>query len=306
MSAGTRIEWTASSWNVVTGCTKVSSGCAHCYAERMAKRLAGRAGYPAANPFTVTLHPEHLDDPLHWRKPRKVFVVSMGDLFHAAVPEMFIFDVWKVMERCPQHTFQVLTKRPERMAMLTNARRGGEIMLPLLPNVWAMTSVEDQATADARIPHLMRCRTAVRGVSYEPALGGVDFAPWLDAQPVSQRGHGILRVGRRLVDPSLDWLIAGGESGPKARPAHPQWFRDVRDQCAAAGVPFFFKQQGEWTWERPGSILQPSTGFIHRDGRFTPGRHDEVAAGHWQPVYRVGKRAAGHLLDGVEHREWPR
>jgi len=180
MSGPTRIEWTDVSWNPVTGCSKVSRGCQFCYAERMAKRLAGRGGYPAENPFAVTLHPERLDEPLHWRKPRRVFVCSMGDLFHKDVPSGFITEVFAVMALCPQHTFQVLTKRPERMAEYladedlpdyidTMACNYGACHANLdgrwpLPNVWLGTSVEDQATADERIPHLLRCPAAVRFV----------------------------------------------------------------------------------------------------------------------------------------------
>ena len=254
--ADTQIDWCDKVWNPVTGCSKVSTGCKNCYAERMAKRLAGRAGYPAENPFAVTLHPDRLNEPLRWRKPRRVFVCSMGDLFHADVPDGFIFRVWQTMAATPWHTYQVLTKRPERMAEFTGVCA---VMPPFaLPNVWLGVSVEDQATADERIPHLLRCPAAVRFVSYEPALGPVDFdgdgyagpgwlRGWHTEAEHDPRCDGSCSAGHCPVpvqteNEKLDWIIAGGESGPHARPAHPDWFRSVRDQCKAAGVAFFMKQ----------------------------------------------------------------
>ncbi len=215
----------------MTGCTKVSEGCRNCYAERMAKRLVGRYGYPARDPFLPTLHSyERLEEPLRWRKPRTVFVCSMGDLFHQAVPTSFILEVWKVMERCYWHRFLVLTKRPERMELLFSALPLGEIVLPMLPNVWVGTSVEDQATADVRIPYLLRCWSPVRFLSVEPLLGPVDLRR--------------VEIGDRIAAELLDLVIAGGESGPRARPCDVDWLRALRDQCHAAAVPFFLKQLG--------------------------------------------------------------
>lgn len=319
MSDKSKIEWTDASWNPVTGCAKVSAGCANCYAERMAKRLAGRAGYPSfdpatdgpvGNPFAVTLHPECLDDPRHWRKPRRVFVCSMGDLFHPAVPVHFIARVFQVMREAERHTFQILTKRPERMVELFASESFwswlGCVPGPgtFLPKVWLGTSVEDQATADARIPHLLRCPAAVRFVSYEPALGPVDFGKWLTTD-----GDELCPACGEITcnHGALDWVIAGGESGPRARPAHPDWFRSVRDQCAAAGVPFFFKQWGEWA-EVPFDHDNPPSAQKHDH---LAEQYLNLAGGHGfhgdavVRVRRVGKRAAGHLLDGVEHREFP-
>ena len=194
-----KIEWTDTTWNPVTGCTKISPGCAHCYAERMAKRLAGRYGYPADEPFRVTLHPDRLEQPLHFRGPRMIFVCSMGDLFHVDVPFDFIDRVFAVMALCPQHIFQVLTKRPERMAEYLNRfslrtlrsrwaqtieeqwpERGAATAYGLrehgaepLPNVWLGTSIENQKAADERIPHLLGCPAAVRFLSAEPLLGPI-------------------------------------------------------------------------------------------------------------------------------------
>lgn len=225
----TSIEWTDETWNPVTGCTKVSQGCKHCYAERMATRLAGRAGYPAApHQFDVTLHPERLEDPLHWRKPRKVFVNSMSDLFHPAVPFDFIQKVFHVMRFSSEHTYQILTKRPEIMHEFM------DWVTPLyikLPNVWLGVSVENQKAADERIPWLLKTPAAIKFVSYEPALG-----------PVTLRTltySGIYKPGDTR---SIDWVIAGCESGPGARPAHPDWFRSVREQCQITNIPFFLKQ----------------------------------------------------------------
>ena len=220
----TKIEWTDESWNPVTGCTKVSAGCQNCYAERMAKRLRGRFGYPDDDPFRVTLHPDRLEQPLRWRKPRRVFVCSMGDLFHEDVPDEFIDQVFAVMALAKEHTFQVLTKRPERMKSYLSDRatyqrvrketEEGDVCglyldslcgwefrqaqnqwwtnLPPdrwpLPNVWLGTSVEDQATADERIPQLLECPAAVRFVSCEPLLSSVDLTRWLEASYNPQYG----------------------------------------------------------------------------------------------------------------------
>jgi len=314
MSGPTKIEWADAVWNPVTGCSKVSAGCAHCYAERMATRLAGRAGYPKENPFAVTLHPGRLDEPLHWRKPRRIFVCSMSDLFHPNVPDEFIKKVWNRMACAAWHTYQVLTKRPERMVSLL---RG---FLPL-PHVWLGTSVEDQPTADNRIPHLLRCPAAVRFVSYEPALGPVGLhslalsgakpSGFIDALG-NQSGEFSFQSHRIGDLPSLDWVIAGGESGPKARPAHPDWFRSVRDQCQAAGVAFFFKQWGEWapTWPE-GEGESPPSSLVCRAGHRGPydptwlRTHRELCPADDLVVYRTGKKAAGRLLDGREWNEYP-
>lgn len=214
MAQGTRIEWTDATWNPVTGCTKVSQGCKHCYAERLAKRLQAMGSARYRNGFAVTLHPEVLELPLRWRKPQRIFVNSMGDLFHPAVPDAFLAAVFAVMARAPWHRFQVLTKRPERAAQLADR-------LPWPPHVWLGTSVESAAVVD-RIQWLTRCPAAVRFLSCEPLLGPV--------APLPLEG--------------IHWVIVGGESGPRARPMDPDWVRAIRDQCQQARVPFFFKQWG--------------------------------------------------------------
>lgn len=226
----TKIEWADRVWNPITGCSPISEGCRNCYAKRMAKRLAGRCNYPVDDPFRPgTWHEEHAYDPLHWKQPSMVFVCSMGDLFHDAVNLADIGEVWETMRFSPQYvTFIVLTKRPERMLEIARKFAGykcyGE---KPLPNVWLGVSVENQATADERIPLLLRTPAAKHIVSYEPALGPVDFSGFL---PQCE-----------CVTPGIDWLIAGGETGPGARPAHLDWFRSARDQCQETGVPFFLK-----------------------------------------------------------------
>ena len=231
------IEWTDVTWNPATGCTKVSPGCAHCYAEAVAPRtFRGR-------PFTdVKFHPERLEQPLHWRKPRRVFVNSMSDLFHEDLPVSVIYDIFEVMRRCPQHVFQVLTKRPERMRSLLNGCITG-IEAPL-PNVWLGVSVENQAMADERIPILLNTPAALRFLSVEPLLAPVDLRPWL-----ADDSH------------RPDWVIVGGESGPKARPCDMWWIWNiVHQQCFDYGVPVFVKQLGS----RPVSSnpLRFDTGLI--------------------------------------------
>ena len=245
MSGKTGIEWTDAVWNPVTGCTKVSAGCKNCYAERDFHRP-----YPGRDFTDVRCHPERLDWPLHRRKPLRIFVNSMSDLFHEQVSSEFIDQVLIVMASARRHTFQILTKRANRMLeCLHNPAMGGYIWdlanrkhgpfmgdLWPLPNVWLGVSVEDQKTADERVPLLLQTPAAVRFVSYEPALGLVDF---------ERGGFSLLSPCKSPTGkswPGLDWVIAGGESGPGARPSHPDWFRSVRDQCQAAGVPFFMKQ----------------------------------------------------------------
>lgn len=214
MATTTSIEWTEMTWNPVTGCTKVSQGCKHCYAERMAKRLAAMGSDRYRNGFRVTLHPDLLDVPRRWRQPRVVFVNSMSDLFHDDIPLAYIERVFATMRECPHHTFQVLTKRGERLAELAP-------QLPWPENVWMGVSVES-ARVLSRVYELQRVPAAVRFLSLEPLIGPLDALP-LDG---------------------IHWAIVGGESGPKARPMRKEWVTAIFRQCRAAGVPFFFKQWG--------------------------------------------------------------
>ena len=214
MVTNTSIEWCDTTWNPVTGCTKVSPGCAHCYAEGIAKRLwKGR-------PFEdVRVHADRVNQPYRWRKPRRVFVNSMSDLFHEDVPFRFIDAVFHVMRETPKHTYQILTKRPDRMRLYMRDTRARS-----LPNVWLGVSVENQRMADERIPLLLDTLAAVRFLSVEPLLGPVNLHPWLSG--------------------GINWVIVGGESGPKARPCELRWIGSIVDQCAAAGVSAFVKQLG--------------------------------------------------------------
>lgn len=225
MTTTTHIEWTESTWNPVTGCSKISPGCAHCYAERMAKRLQAMGQPNYRDGFAVRTHPHMLDVPNRWRQPRRVFVNSMGDLFHEDVPLDFVHQVFDVMVATPRHTYQVLTKRAERLAQLAPA-------LPWPSNVWMGITVEDNERL-ARVDSLRKVPAAVRFLSVEPLLGPL---PDLDVE-------------------GIDWVIVGGESGPGARPMQPRWAQDARDICLASGTPFFFKQWGGSRRTRAGREL---------------------------------------------------
>ncbi|MBN1876923.1 MAG: phage Gp37/Gp68 family protein [Anaerolineae bacterium] len=226
MSTKSDIEWTESTWNPVTGCTKISAGCRHCYAERLSHRLQamGQANY--RNGFDLTLHPHMLNRPLTWKKPQMIFVNSMSDLFHQDVPFAFIQQVFAVMHQASWHTFQVLTKRAERLAALD-----AELDWPA--NVWMGVSVEAFDYV-YRIDALRQTRAAVKFLSLEPLLGPL---PDLNLQ-------------------AIDWVIVGGESGPGARPLVRAWVTDIRDQCVAAQIPFFFKQWGGTRKKKAGRLLE--------------------------------------------------
>ena len=364
MSTATKIEWTDVTWNPTRGCSRVSAGCEHCYAERVAYRFSGpgqpyrglaHKGSDGKPHWTgkVVLDEAKLLEPLHWRKPRRVFVNSMSDLFHEALTDEQIDRVFAVMALCPQHTFQVLTKRAKRMREWasnpeTRERLGDAILdwiinrqdsaemravtitreqivainLPL-PNVWLGVSAEDQAAADERIPELLATPAAVRFVSLEPLLGPLSIERWVGGQ--REAGPPGATYGVPASD--LDWVIVGGESGPGARPMHPDWPRQIRDQCAAAGVPFFFKQWGEWAevaketrslrtfgspepshavearFVRKGDALLRRDGQCHMLGKGLGA--PEQFYGPSTPMRRVGKRAAGRLLDGRTHDDLP-
>jgi len=346
VGAKTAIEWTDATWNAVRGCTRVSRGCGGpgreggCYAETIAARFSGpgqpyeglarRVGGEARWTGKVALVETHLADPLRWRRPRRIFVNSMSDLFHEAVPDSWIDRIFAVMALAPQHTFQVLTKRPERMrAYLAQPfgdycdefiERISDAAVALagdpcaahvedatwpLPNVWFGVSVEDQAAANARIPALLGTAAAVRFLSCEPLLGPVDLMSVIAADgplgrfvPFNALSATNWVTGQPT--PSLDWVIAGGESGPRARPMHPAWARGLRDQCSAAGVPFFFKQWGEW---RP-SMSPKGDGPSHwvlPDGEYRAIENAESWPTGALPMRRSGKAAAGRDLDG---RTW--
>lgn len=386
MSTTTTIEWTDATWNPIRGCSRVSEGCRNCYAEKVAFRFSG-AGQPyeglahkvnghASWTGKVEFVEEHLLDPLKWgpvitgcltgrevphaqkghcpkctERPRRIFVNSMSDLFHENVPDEWIDKIFAVMALCPQHQFQILTKRPERMLAYLSSdqnrinvlyrvlchdpraiERGEEFRTWPLPNAQLGVSVEDQETADERIPPLLQTPAAVRFISAEPSLGAIDltninqmvwfFNYYQKSNPSAAlrdfndenypkhcrldalRGHSAHSIEQME---KLDWVICGGESGRDARPMHPDWARSLRDQCQAAGVPFFFKQWGEWicpTQFGEGNFDPRVHGVICRDGRFFP--NCDFAPGERSKITcRVGKKAAGALLDGREWREFP-
>ena len=333
------IEWTDATWNPVVGCTPVSPGCLNCYAATMARRLekmrkpeyqprdgiriaevkAGRAVFTGE----VRCLDDRLAMPLRWRKPRLVFVNSMSDLFHEAVPFEFVDKVFAVMALCPQHVFQVLTKRPERMAEYLNTPgRGGfiwadasqidgrledeEADVPYASthsNVWLGTSVENQATADERIPHLLRCPAAVRFLSCEPLIGSVDLSAFMGGQYVGLPGD--------VVHPNynfgLHWIIVGGESGAHARPCNVEWIRWVVKQCQGAGVPCFVKQVGRKPFLKDHAYCPTCREWHHERG------WDCAGLGPWLECRRCGKRVktrtgAPQRLNnrkGGDPTEWP-
>ena len=328
MSDRSAIEWTDATWNPIRGCSRVSEGCRNCYAERMAARFSGRgqpyeglARMTADGPRwtgAVRMVPAAMGLPLRWRRGRRVFVNSMSDLFHDGLDDEEILAVFGVMQAAGHHTFQVLTKRPARMRALMSgdgdhATEAGEAASRAFgeggssslsfgagggwppKNVWLGVSVEDQVTADARIPELLATPAVVRFVSYEPALGPVDFSRWLESMEPDEDAVGPAQMP--------DWIIVGGESGPGARPMHPEWARSVRDQCRGAGVPFFMKQWGEWgprdlPWETDTEASEAAGGIAYP--------HVDPLTGGSVAMVRVGKGAAGRLLDGREWNEMPR
>jgi protein gp37 len=230
MAQSSKIEWTEVTWNPITGCTKISPGCRHCYAERIAYRFAGMYGYPERpNHFDVKLRPERLDQPLKWGKPRVVFVNSMSDLFHENVPLSFIQQVFAVMRTASKHTFQVLTKRSKRLLDLNE-----QIDWPA--NVWMGVSVENEDYL-FRVDHLKHTDASVKFISFEPLLGPIYS---LDLQ-------------------GIDWAIVGGESGPKSRPLRKEWVLDIKQRCEEASVSFFFKQWGGVNKKRAGRKLEGRT-----------------------------------------------
>ena len=288
-----KIEWTEATWNPLSGCTKISDGCKNCYAEKMANRLKAMGAKGYENGFAVTLHPDRLDEPLKRKKPTMYFVCSMGDLFHDDVPFEFIRKVWIIMIEARQHTFQVLTKRPDRMAEFlkthapVRAMTGETYGKDFLPkNIWIGVTAENQEQADRRIPILLDTPAAVRFVSIEPMLGEINL----------QKLHRKM-VNSALAYPcaeqylfDLDWVIVGGETGANARPMHPDWVRSIKEQCEESKVPFFFKQWGEYKTLPQGKSVTGYKSHFWQDGR---------------QAVRVGKKQAGHLLDGVEYREMP-
>lgn len=283
MSDKTNIEWTESTWPVIAGCTHVSEGCRNCYAERLtATRLRHLSIYKGLATFEngeafwnheVRLNEPVLNDPLRWRRPRRIFVCQMSDLFHESVPFEWIDRVYGVMFRARQHTFQILTKRPERMSDYLRTHP----VCAAIQNVWLGVSVEDQKTANARIPALLQCDAAVRWVSYEPALGPVDFTDF---------AH------------KINWIVAGGESGPHARPCDLEWFRAVRYACDNYHVPFFMKQLGNFPESRTKERAPFSELFNDRCG--------QQSAGMWALMDRGPHSNINEFPPDLRVREYPK
>lgn len=344
-----KIEWTDRTWNPLAGCTMVSRACENCYAMRMAFRLEqmGQEKYKGTTRKTeggkilwtgkINFDEEDLLAPLKWKKPQRVFVNSMSDLFHENVPFEFVDKVFAVMALTPHITYQILTKRPERMAEYFSVGSQNilkrwvdvaqiELKLPYskclwlwtdgsvpLPNVWLGTTIENQAEADKRIPHLLNCPAAVRFVSCEPLLGPISFrwAKWVNYKVLKELtlSDGTQVKGHDQYDgfDGIHWVIAGGESGPKARPSHPDWFRSLRDQCQAAGVPFFFKQWGEWHQNphmQSGRVNLPGT-YLADNGHKCGFKSLQNPNLKYVTLFKVGKKAAGNLLDGQVWEQFP-
>jgi protein gp37 len=279
------IEWTGKTWNPTNGCTKTSPGCKHCYAETMAKRLQAMGTHGYENGFAVSLMTERLEIPLQRKKPTLYFTNSMGDLFHPDVPFDYIDNVLNVMYQTPQHTYQTLTKFPERMKEWWQHRKQ-QFFNPGIPPhlpLWTFwgVSVENKKHGIPRID-MLKDICGKKFLSCEPLLE--DIAPALDLT-------------------GIDWVIVGGESGSKARPMHPQWVRNIRDLCQESDVPFFFKQWGTWAscYQVKIPADHPARKKPHHDGaELTDGEilHSDV-------MFKIGKKQAGHLLDGVEYHQMP-
>jgi protein gp37 len=343
MSQKTGIEWTDATWNPIAGCSLVSPGCTNCYAMKKAHELVTRFDQAKYRGLTKLVNGkpvwtgkmwigglEHML-PLKWRAPKRIFVNSMSDLFHEGVPDEAIDAIFAVMALCPQHTFQVLTKRPEHMrdycktlgrhheidrvslvAKQMSAVKGFTYDLTpggwALPNVWLGVSVEDQRRADERIPILLDTPAAVRWISAEPLLGPVDLEKPMPGPDMDQ-GGGAKICRPWYIQSGLDWVVVGGESGPGAQPMHPDWARRLRDQCAAAGVAFLFKQWGEFlpcTWDD-----HDGTEWSYAiDKGCSPHPHGDVGRGgrveaHDREFLRLSKKRAGRTLDGRTHDEYP-
>lgn len=327
----TTIEWTqrpgtiGETWNPTTGCNKVDRGCKHCYAEIMHKRLRamGQAKYAAPFLDGAVGHTDTLMIPLGWTKPRTVFVNSMSDLFHEKLPFEFVVQVFQTIQLTPQHTYLILTKRPERIYDFYYWMMSLEPGFNFPRNCWLGTSANDQKSAEVRVPLLLKIPYINRFLSYEPATGALDLTKLitadnamdedgrdrmihmvdalngLEADMAYDRGQNLWKGNIERDRPRLHWVIMGGESGPKGVPMHPAWARVVRDQCRAAGVPFFFKQFGTWA---PITFLdgegKPTVRFTHEKNIFTftePG----------QNMIKVGKHNSGHELDGQVLQQFP-
>jgi protein gp37 len=343
MSDGTTIEWTEATWNPITGCSVTSPGCTNCYAMKLAgtrlRNHESRAGLTVeskAGPVwtgEVRLNEQWLDQPLRWKRPRMIFVCAHGDLFHESVPDEWIDKVFAVMALAPQHTFQVLTKRSKRMRDFFAESTGWRARIagllnemkpsPLwngnvhqgwqnlhgradgLPNVWLGVSAENQHWLMQRACDLVETPAAVRWLSCEPLLGQIDVEPFVN--PVSDWSNGWANnYPFSYPKHRIDWIVVGGESGPGARPMHPDWARSLRDQCEAAGVPFFFKQWGAYAplLKAHPVDMADNIPIAWPDGTIGSGQADRNG-GRGRQLYLATKKIAGRTLDGREHDGMP-
>lgn len=284
--ASTKIQWATKVWNPVTGCDKISEGCANCYADKFAKRLQKNPNedisHKYRNGFKVTTHPEALSEPEKWKKPQRVFVCSMGDLFHEDVPFEFITRVFATMLMHPQHTFMLLTKRAQRMKDFIDWVN--PTCLIYIKNIWFGVTAENQRRFNERVTILLEIKASLHFVSVEPMLGEIDLNKAFILPEVSDG---------ELKNHWLDWVIVGGETGHNARPLNPRWVKSIQEQCQTANIPFFFKQWGEWITIDRTEVKKHPLNNLKTD------LHDHL-------VYaKVGKKVAGHLIDGKEFKQFP-
>lgn len=321
----TKIEWTDRTWNPTTGCNKVSAGCKNCYAEKQHFRLQHMHPAKYTKGFSAGVETQYsvVREPLKWQKPCKVFVNSMSDLFHIDIPFEFIREVYCVMLLNKKHTFQILTKRPKIMVQFYQyfdlyAEQYDMGAINALwrekKNIWVGTSCENQQTADERIPYLLQVPAAVRFLSCEPLLGAIDLSKYYLTTIPSRETEkypfrGLMENQKTKWIDLLHWVIAGGESGSGARPMHPDWVRSLRDQCKAAGVPFFFKQWGEYRASIAGDTAGRNkwawvceNGFVEKG--VLPGAFKNETL-HHELMLKVGKKKSGNMLDGKQYLEFP-
>jgi protein gp37 len=351
--AKSKIEWCDQVWNPITGCTKISEGCNACYAERMAKRLAGRFGYPKINPFAVTSHHDRIYEPSKWKKPQRVFVGSMGDIFHPDVPEHWIDAIMVTAALFRKHTFMILTKRPQRMLEYFN-RPKEEILKSWeesiqqikwninkldtctcaaqlysycmdnwpVPNIWLGVTTENQATTNQRLPLLLKTPAAKRFISAEPLLGPINYMHFSNSL-LNTKDHPWKNT--HLLS-GIDWVICGGETGPKARPMHPDWVRLLRDQCIGGvhyKVPFFFKGWGVWSPEykseheatcvvcgcTENNACEGGCSWIENTMLDICSKCGNAKTMKWEDnslSFHRGKKKSGHMLDDQEYLQFPK
>lgn len=317
----TKIEWTNRTWNPVVGCSKISEGCKNCYAEKMAGRLSNmkHSHHKYSQVVRWGQHPKtdmyyglqewsgeiyfdnnSIDAPLKWKKPSMIFVCSMGDLFHESVTFCKILSVFIIMEKCPQHTFQILTKRPERMVEFYKMYKDTSLFNNgYIENIWFGVTAENQEQANKRIAQLDQIPAIEKFVSIEPMLSAISISEALQNAASYKYAFSMVMEGGNIKK-CISWVICGGETGHNARPMHPDWVRSLRDECAASNVPFFFKGWGEWIDNQHSNSCEISLSKFLDAKKYTFGTGISST-----DVRKVGKKASGRLLDGVIHDAFP-